>query len=149
MSVKIQGIGMLFVVLISILTLNPHFVNNMYNSFLGRIVLIGTVIFFAKNSVTLGLLSVLVIIAALNQFGSFVEGMENGTTTPVLTAAAVSKVNATNAENIEGEEDVGIDKEDIKIAIAAKNSKQIPVDRHMLVSEEVQANSETEGFALY
>ena len=79
MSIKIQSIGALFVALVIILAINPTIVHNMYSSILGRLFLILIVIFFAMNNLTLGLLMVLTIITALNQYGSFVEGMENKT----------------------------------------------------------------------
>ena len=75
MSIKNQSIGALFVALVIILAIHPTIVNNMYSSILGRLFLILIVIFFAINNITLGLLIVLTIITALNQYGSFVEGM--------------------------------------------------------------------------
>jgi hypothetical protein len=173
MSIKTQGIGILFVTLAIILTVNPKIVNNIYGYILGRLFLISVVVFFAMNNVTLGLLLVLVIISGLNQFGSFVEGMENGepTTTgeentktegeqKVLTSSATEdakkKISELKQNISEGTQ--GIDKEDIKLAIMSKDSKQIPVDSNMNSSSEVNASStgmlnpssETlEGFSSY
>ena len=76
MSIKSQSMVALFLALVVILALNPTIINNIYGNVLGRIVLICVVIFFAINNTTLGLLVVLVIIAALNQFGSFTEGFK-------------------------------------------------------------------------
>ncbi len=75
MSIKFQSIVALFVALVIILAINPTIVRNMYGSILGRLFLILIVIFFAINNITLGLLIVLTIITALNQYGSLVEGM--------------------------------------------------------------------------
>lgn len=71
-----KSVMAMFVVLLLILVANPMTVNSIYNTILGRIALIGIVVFFSMNNVTLGLLVALAIISALNQFGSFVEGME-------------------------------------------------------------------------
>jgi len=79
MSVKTKSIGSLFVVLIVILAVNPKVINNMYDTILGRLLLVSIVIFFAMNNTTLGLLVALAIVTTLNQFGTFVEGMENVT----------------------------------------------------------------------
>ena len=173
MNIKTQSIGALFVVLVIILAVNPNLVNNIYSSILGRLVLICIVIFFAMNNTTLGLLVALTIIAASNQFGSFVEGMENGTPTtigeenvdtsggqPVLTKsatdAAKKKISDLKQDIADGT--IGIDKEDIKTAIMAKDSKQIPVDVNMNNSTEVNPSSSAmlnpssstlEGFSPY
>jgi hypothetical protein len=71
-----KSVMAMFVVLLVILVANPMTVNSIYNTILGRIVLIGIVVFFSMNSVTLGLLVALAIISSMNQFGSFVEGMD-------------------------------------------------------------------------
>jgi hypothetical protein len=149
MSIKIQSIGALFLALVIILVINPTIVNNMYNSILGRLFLILIVIFFAINNITLGLLIVLTIITALNQYGSFVEGMENGRPVTVgedninvdgvqqvLTQSDINKLKRKHLD-----ETMGIDKEDMKITMRSKDSKQIPVDPNMNRSTEVNAAS--------
>jgi len=173
MSMKTKTIGALFVALLAILAVNPKIVNNIYHSILGRFLLVSIVIFFSMNNVTLGLLLALVIIAALNQFGSFVEGMTNGTpvtigednnkkngSQKVLTSsaadAAKKKISDLKQEISDGT--VGIDKEAIKQSIMPKDSKQIPVDSNMNSSSEVNASSsgmlnpnsaKLEGFSSY
>ena len=167
---KTKTIGALFVALVAILAVNPKIVNNIYHSILGRFLLVSIVIFFSMNNVTLGLLLALVIIASLNQFGSFVEGMTNETigeennkkngSQKVLTAsatdAAKKKISDLKQEISDGT--VGIDKETIKQSIMSKDSKQIPVDSNMNNSSEVNASSsgmlnsnsaKLEGFSSY
>jgi hypothetical protein len=73
---KMHGVSGLFVLLVIILMVKPIFYNNMYKNVLGRVVLIAILLFFATNSVTLGLLVALIIIIGTNI--SFVEGMKNG-----------------------------------------------------------------------
>lgn len=167
MSLKSKSIGALFVILVIILIVNPRIINNIYNSILGRIILVGLVIFFATNNTTLGLLVALTIIIASNQFGSFVEGMENQVPTTigednvestgsikVLTDSAVNKKISELKEQANSEN--GIDKEDIKAAIMPKDSHQLPVSKDS--SNEVSASSsgmlnassaKLEGFSAY
>jgi len=147
MSIKIQSIGALFVALVIILAINPTIVHNMYSSILGRLFLILIVIFFAINNITLGLLIVLTIITALNQYGSFVEatlplveGMENTTIDTSKTEENISKKKSELENNITNET-AGVDKEDMKVTMMSKDSKQIPIDHNMNKSIEVNAAS--------
>ena len=175
MSIKLQGIVSLFVALIIILAVNPKVVNNIYGSILGRLFLISIVIFFAMNNTTLGSLVALVIITALNQFGSFVEGFEQPTNvsddkvsenvdTNSRQLGLTSSSNDTSNKKISelkqqiAEGTAGIDKEDIKIAIMSKDSKEFPVDPNMNSSSEVSpsssgmlnpSSSTLEGFSSY
>lgn len=139
MSIKTQSIWALFAVLVIILAIHPRIINNIYGSILGRLLLVGMVVFFAMNNTVLGLLVALSIITAMNQFGSFVEGMENNNTDKqtVLTDSAVKNT----ISKLKQEISEGVDKEDIKMAIASKSSKQIPVDPTMNNSSDVSASS--------
>ena len=168
-----KGVMAMFVVLLIILAANPMTVNSIYSTILGRIVLIGIVVFFSMNNVTLGLLVALAIITATNQFGSFVEGMEtmdapvtigednvpitgkqivltkSATTTGLDTAKqkiSDLKANAASA---------GVDKEAIRNTVMSKNSKTIQIDPSVMKNEDVNAynpsmltntSSMTEGF---
>lgn len=140
---KTQSIGALFIALVIILAIHPRIVHNIYSSVLGRLLLVGIVVFFAMNNAVLGLLVALTIITASNQFGSFSEGMENITDDKkqiILTASAADAVKKTISQLKENNAE-GIDKEDIKNAIASKSSKQIPIDPTMNNSLEVSASS--------
>jgi hypothetical protein len=164
MSIKTKGIGALFVVLVIILAVKPRLVHNMYSTILGRVFLLGVVIFMSMNNLTLGLLAALTIIAASNQFGSLVEGLDNigddntevTGEQQVLTKSAVATAMKDKLSEIKNKTDeLGIDKEDIKNAIASKDSKSIPLDPSAMKSEDVSAYKEsmlnnssrlTEGF---
>ena len=138
MCIKMKTIALFFVALISILVVSPKILNNIYNSILGRIVLISMIIFVSMNNVTLGLLMALVIIVVSNNFSPFVEGMETigeDNTSSVGTKLVVTKKKA--------QEDLGIDKEDIKNAIASKSSKTIPLDSSIMKSDEVAPSEPT------
>ena len=152
---KTNSIMAIFVTLIVILALNPRMVSNIYDTILGRLVLIGVVVFLSMKSVTLGLLVALTIISGLNQFGSFVEGFETPTTIGednvpttgkqvVLTDSETEKVN--NAKKTISDlkaqaQSQGIDKEDIKTAIMSKDSSTIQIDPNMTTNENVEAFS--------
>ena len=77
MERKTAGIISLFVFLAIILAINPSIINNVYNTMLGRLVLILVIIFLSMNNVTLGLLVALVLIIVLNEYGSLTEGLTN------------------------------------------------------------------------
>jgi len=77
MTMKMRGIWALFIALILVLAINPKLLYNAYNTILGRIILIGVLIFFSVNNVTLGLLVALCLIIVLNNYTNFAEGMDN------------------------------------------------------------------------
>ena len=166
---KTHSIIAIFIALVVILAINPKMVNTLYSSVLGRLFLISIVILLSMKNVTLGLLVALTIISGLNQFGSFVEGFEpttvgednvdvtgkqivltnaaqgtaqeqgtTGTTSTGVTETVnsakqkISDLKAQAAAN-------GVDKEDIKAALQAKDSSTIPTDPNMTTNETVEA----------
>jgi hypothetical protein len=155
---KTHSIVAIFIALVVILAINPKMVNTLYSSVLGRLFLISIVILLSMKNVTLGLLVALTIISGLNQLGSFVEGSFvegfEGTTVGednvdstgkqiVLTNAAqgttvnsakqkISDLKAQAATN-------GVDKEDIKAALQAKDSSTIPTNPNMTTNDSVEA----------
>lgn len=77
---KKHGILGLFLLLVVILVLKPRIIFNMYNNILGRVVLIGIVLFFTTCNVALGLLAALCLIIVSNMFfmvGVNIEGLTN------------------------------------------------------------------------
>jgi hypothetical protein len=146
---SIKGAFAILFGMVIILAVNPRFIYSIYDNILGRLVLIGIVLFLTMNNTTLGLLATLVIIISLNQFSTFVEGMDNATTDTsqtigddnvpntgnikVLTKSAISSLSngQNNGQTIsalkEKAASAGIDKEDIKIAIASKSEKEFPI----------------------
>lgn len=147
MSINSHIIFTLFLALIIILALNPRIVSNIYSSILGRVCLIGIVILLSMKSITLGLLVALTIIAGLNHFGSFTEGLENmdssGSPTTVgednipITGKKVVLTNSETDKNNDAKKRVsdlktivqsqGVDKEDIKTTLMSKDSNTIQV----------------------
>jgi len=154
MSMKTNSIMALFVALVIIFAVNPKMVNNMYSSVLGRLFLLCIVIFLSMKSVSLGLLVVLAIIAASNQFGSFCEGFDMPETIgednapitgqkQVLTKSAItqklSELKAKVAAGEVGSGEGGVDKEDIKNTIMSKDSKTMQPDPNMMKNDDVSA----------
>ena len=143
---QIKGSLAILLGMVLILAINPRMIHSIYDTILGRLVLIGIVLFLSMNNTTLGLLATLVIIIALNQFSTFVEGMENATKTigddnvtttgniKVLTKSAVKDNTGTEQTTGTGQTiselkeiaAAGVDKEDIKLAIAPKSEKAFP-----------------------
>ena len=145
---SIKGAFAILLGMVLILVINPRIIYSIYDNILGRLVLIGIVLFLTMNNTTLGLLATLIIIISLNQFSTFVEGMENATKTigednvpntgniKVLTKSAISSLstgqstgqnNQTISALKEKASAAGIDKEDIKNAIASKSEKEFPI----------------------
>jgi hypothetical protein len=102
---KTFGILGLFLFIVIILIVDPRVIHTAYNNTLGRIILIGIIIYLSMNSVTLGLLVVLCLIIATNMFfiqESFVEGIgetidtsTSGTTIGDTNASDTSDSNTT------------------------------------------------------
>jgi hypothetical protein len=161
-----HGILGLFILLVIILMLKPRVIFNLHNNILGRVVLIGVVLFFTMNNVTLGLLTALCLIIASNMF--FMEGLtnlsgltvgddnidgslNNGNTISVETKEQVkaraitsgkdgAKISELQEQAQTGGQEQGVDRTSIQESIQAKNPKTIPVDKTVFRSEEVSAS---------
>jgi len=134
MKFKSQIIGSLFLALVVILTLKPKIINNIYNNLLGRVFLICVIIFVSMNNVTLGLLVVLVIITALNQF---FEGFEpNG-----QSVNRAVQMNLNNPNIIKEDGISSINLQDLRNTTMPKDSNTIQVDKNMNRSEEVDPST--------
>lgn len=72
---KMRGILGLFLSLVIALVISPRTIKNIYDTILGRLVLIGIIVFFTIYNVTLGLLVALIVIISSNMF--LFEGVEN------------------------------------------------------------------------
>jgi hypothetical protein len=126
--------------------IKPRVFYNLYNHILGRVLLIGVVIFLTMFNVTLGLLAALCLIIASNMF--FMEGLDNMTigddnaVSPDEAKIKVSTRAAKREETIEGEEDkvVGVDRQRVHETIQSKSSKTIPVDKKVFNSHDVSPN---------
>lgn len=164
MDMKAKGILSLFVALALILAIQPNLIFNIYNTMLGRLVVLIIIIFLAMNNVTLGLLVALVLIIVLNQYSTFAEGMENISTPDtvgaipspditigeenvpqsgsvnVLTKDASKKLSELKAQNASGISS-GVDPVQISEQVRPKPSTTIPVDSSTMSSAEVNAHN--------
>ena len=159
-----HGILGLFILLVIILMLNPRVIYNLHNNVLGRVVLIGVILFFTTFNVTLGLLAALCLIIASNMF--FMEGLNNlsgltvgednmdGTlnTGDTISVETKDKVKANAKANVDSKDGAkiselqeqaqegGVDRISIQETIQSKNSKTMPPARSTFNSEEVSAS---------
>ena len=173
-----HGIIGLFLLLVAFLVLKPRVILNIYNNNLGRVLLIGLVLFFTTCNIALGLLSALCLIIVSNMF--FMEGLTNLDDKPdimirpgltigddnvtsandtsdkvIVTTKLKTKDNERTISDLKAEAETGgVDRQSIQESIQAKSSKTIPVDRTNFESTEVKASdpmtkSITEGFSHY
>lgn len=113
---KIHGLIGLFLMLVVIIAVSPRFINNIYDTILGRIVLLGVVIFFTAHNTTLGLLVALCLIVVSNKY--LIEGNEN-----MVDSKEGQK---TEGQKTEGEEKKTEVKPEVKEAVSdtEKNTKE-------------------------
>ena len=169
MERKTAGIISLFVFLAIILAIKPSIINNVYNTMLGRLVLILVIIFLSMNNVTLGLLVALVLIIVLNEYGSLTEGLTNIATPDTVgsipatdnitvgednvpqtggqivltkdTSKKLSELKAENASGINSIQPTGVDPVQMSEQVRPKASTSIPIDKTAMASEEVSAHT--------
>lgn len=119
---NLEFIGLL--VLFVLILINPYYVNNLYNTLLGRLALIIVLLYLTINNVTIGLFFALCIIISLSVF--FREGFEEASVT-------IGEENVENKDKnkikvltkMEAEED-GIDRQTIEESVRAVSSKELP-----------------------
>ena len=165
-----HGILGLFLLLVVALILKPSVLFNLHKNILGRVVLIGVVLFFTMFNVTLGLLAALCLIIASNMF--FMEGLTNlngdeksmiqpGLTVGDDTVPSDGKISVETKEKVRSkaqtkasdsdvtiselqeksqEGGLGVDRTAIQETIEPKSSKSIPTDKSIFRSEEVSAS---------
>ena len=150
---KIQFLIGLFVLIVVVLVLNPRVINDIHKTILGRIVLIGLVIFFTAHNTTLGLLVALCLIIAINMF--FMEGMEGATTIGDDNMASDSTMSqikvSTTAPKEEEDNDDGVDKQTVHESIQPIESAAIPVNKSDFSSTDVaplDPDNVKQGFSL-
>jgi hypothetical protein len=94
---KTKSIVALFVALSIILAIQPRMIYDLYNTLLGRLVIIVVIVFFAMHNVTLGLLVVLALIIVSNKFTTFTEGLETMDKTTTTLGTVPSTIGDDNA----------------------------------------------------
>jgi hypothetical protein len=162
-----HGIVGLFLLLVAILIVKPRVFYNLYNHILGRVLLIGVIIFFTTFNVTLGLFAALCLIIASNMF--LIEGLSNlnegesldGTTIGddnAVTSSSDAKLTVTtkakakekgDGSKISELQEQGVDRQTIHETIQAKSSKTIPINSASFASDDVspsETTSSVDGF---
>jgi len=149
---KMHGLGFLLMLLVVALIINPRAIHNMYSNILGRVVLIGVIIIFAMNNVTLGLLVALCIIIASNMF--MFEGNTNMSDALPESMPELSDMEKEKEKEKEKKEKTetnvigeGVDRESVKASIASKDSSTLPVSKPVS-TEDVAATSVKEAFSM-
>jgi hypothetical protein len=127
---KIQFLIGLFVLIVVVLVLNPRVINDIHKTILGRIMLIGLVIFFTAHNTTLGLLVALCLIIAINMF--FMEGIDETLSKPDDTDNVIPE-----PKEEEEDKDVGVDKQAVHESIQPIESAAIPVNKSTFSSTDV------------
>lgn len=160
---KIHGLFVLFVLLILILAIKPSIIKNIYGSFLGRVILIMIVLFFAMNNITLGLLTALVFIIFSNMV--FREGLDNmdststTTTTPTTPSidtstdsasmpSSTTSTSSTDSTKDDKEKPLAsslgnIDLATIRDSLQAKASSTLPVEAPSSTEDVIPATKES------
>ena len=133
---KIHVLIVLFIVLVLVLVVNPSIIKNMYSSFLGRIMLVFIVLFFAMNNMTLGLLTALVFIILSNMILATQEGVT--TMDESSKEGEVKEVKEGEEEEVKEVKEVNnIDMETIKDSLKSLSSTMIPVPTQTTTTEDV------------
>jgi hypothetical protein len=149
---KNKEVVALFFGLIIILAISPRFVYNIYQTIIGKFLLLIILCFFAMRNITLGLLFALSLIIISSQYSSLTEGMDNiqtpGTIGDDNIDVSGNKINIITKEKAKHEAEQKISDLKAKIAnsglnvtaiedsIRSKASQSIPVDKQMTTSSE-------------
>ena len=144
---KQTPIGLLLV-LVLVLAICPRRIKDMYETVLGRILLISITTFCALHNVLLGLLVVLILIISSNMFlfEGFKEGLETGTTetetTPTPTPTPTPTQTPTNESVKVTAEAVcigdGCDRQTLTDALKSLDSNTISINIPETSSVEVE-----------
>lgn len=150
---KIHGLIGLFFMIVVVVAVSPGIINNIYDTILGRIVLLGVVIFFTAHNTTLGLLVALCLIVVSNKY--LIEGNENmmDSTDPTKNMDTDNKEVVSDTEKKENKEDDLVGGGNPIVAsesIEPLNSSTVPVSKDEFKSDEVKPiePTSTDGFSL-
>jgi uncharacterized membrane protein YciS (DUF1049 family) len=101
----------------------PNYINNLYETILGRFVLIIVLIYLTLNNITFGLLFALSLIIVLRLY--FREGLENNNNDKKIKV--LTKMTSKNKENDDenDEKNDGIDRQTIEESVRPVSSKEL------------------------
>jgi hypothetical protein len=139
---KIQVLFGLFILILIVLFMNPRIINDVNKSVLGRIMLIGLVIYFTCHNTTLGLLVALCLIIAINMF--VMEGIDE-------TLAPEVEEEEEKTVTMPMEEEEGVDTQTAHESIQPVESNTVPVSKDTFSSVDVaplNPEDRKDGFAV-
>jgi len=139
---KIQVLFGLFILILIVLFMNPRIINDVNKSVLGRIMLIGLVIYFTCHNTTLGLLVALCLIIAINMF--VMEGIDE-------TLAPEIEEEEEKAVTMPMEEEEGVDTQTAYESIQPVESNTVAVSKDTFSSVDVaplNPEDRKDGFAV-
>jgi hypothetical protein len=144
---KIQVLFGLFILILIVLFMNPRIINDVNKSVLGRIMLIGLVIYFTCHNTTLGLLVALCLIIAINMF--VMEGIDETLNSEI--PELVEEEEEEEKDSIIPVEEDGIDTQTIYESIQPVESNTVAVSKDIFSSIDVSPlnpEDRKEGFAM-
>lgn len=114
--------------LILTLLIKPYYISSLSASLVGRLILIMAILICSKHSITLGILAAFLIFSTTHNMNPFfIEGLDVMKPQPKTTPDQGDDMINTPGTIGAIPSGPGIDKEDIKKAIASKDSKTLPV----------------------
>jgi hypothetical protein len=137
---KIQVLFGLFILILIVMFMNPRIINDVNKSVLGRIALIGLVIYFTCHNTTLGLLVALCLIIGINMF--VMEGIDE---------TLAQEEEEEKPVTMSTEEEDGVDTQTAHESIQPVESNTIPVSKDTFSSVDVaplNPEDRKEGFAV-
>jgi hypothetical protein len=144
MTKRLELLGLL--VLCTLVLVFPVHINNLYDTILGRLVLIVVLIFLTLNNTTFGLLFALCIIISLSLY--FREGMENNDKTGITIGEEnvenndINKIKVLTSLQEDEEEKEGVDRQTIEESVRPVSSKELN-NQKQNNNEEVMPNDES------
>jgi hypothetical protein len=145
---KNKEVFALFFGLVIILAISPRFVYNIYQTVIGKLIILCILAFFAMKNITLGLLIALCLIILSTQFDKLTEGMDNNTAVTIGEDNTIdvsgNKINLVTKQEAEQKisdlkakiQNSGLNVTTIEDSIRAKASQAIPVDKQTVASSD-------------
>jgi hypothetical protein len=130
----------LFFILFLILAINPSLFDNLYSSILGRLILISGVVYIASNSITLGLLAVLLLVILYNLYYNKNQNIIEKYSNINKISNNINDYNITNESDKTGVVDLIHASNNVK----PKSSKEIPIFKNKTNMTKVQPYSEND-----
>jgi hypothetical protein len=126
----------LFLLMVTIVCVNPTMVKKLNNTVLGRIILVAIIVYFAVHNTTAGILAGLVVICAMQTY-IYQEGFDGAVagnapgSTATATATAPVQAQATGLEQESKIDQTKVDELKKKLAEASSTPDQLATQQQM------------------